>query len=181
MNWTYSDPEGDPQSAYQVQIDNQGSFGSPEVDTGKVSGGGTSYFAGSGLDFNITYKSRVRVWDSNDNVSNWTESGSWKTPKHAYPYVDFTYSPSDDIPAKQLVQFTDLTTFSDGGGGTRVWSWLFGDSGTSAQQNPSHTYNLPGIYSVSLIATDKDNYSCSRTKPITIAQPIPVWKEVSPK
>lgn len=181
INWTYSDSNGDPQSAYQVQIDEQGSFGSPEVDTGKISGSGTSYFASSGLVFNITYKARVRVWDSYDTVSNWTESGSWKTPKHAYPYVDFTYSPLIDIPAKQPVQFTDQTTFYDGGGGTRVWSWVFGDGGTSSQQNQSHTYNLPGLYQASLTATDKDNYSCSRTKPITIQLPIPVWKEVSPR
>ncbi len=181
VNWTYSDPDGNPQSAYQVQIDDQGSFNNPEVDTGKISGSGTSYFAGSGLDFNITYKARVRVWDSHDTVSGWTESGSWKTPKHAYPYVDFTYSPSTDIPAKQSVQFTDQTTFYDSGAGTRTWSWVFGDGGTSAQQNQSHTYNLPGLYNASLAATDKDNYSCSRTKQINIAQPVPVWKEVSPR
>ena len=180
VNWTYSDPEGDLQSAYQVQIDNQGSFGSPEVDSGKVTDSGTTYFAGSGLAFDTTYRARVRVWDSHDNVSNWTESGSWKTPKHAYPYVDFTYSPSTDIAAKQPVQFTDSTTFYDSGG-QRTWSWVFGDGGSSTQQNTSHTYNLAGTYSASLTATDKDGFFCSRTKPITIAQPIPVWKEVSPK
>ena len=183
VNWTYSDPEGDLQSAYQVQINAGGSSWNPPltVDTGKVSGSGTSYFA-SGLPFDKTLKARVRVWDSHDNVSGWKESGSWKTPKHAYPYVDFIYSPSDDIPAKQPVQFTDQTTFYDGSEDKyRSWSWLFGDGGTSTQKSPSHTYNLPGIYSVSLTATDKDNFSCSRTKPITIAQPVPVWKEVSPK
>ena len=181
VNWTYSDPDGNPQSAYQVQIDEQGSFGSPEIDTGKISGSGTSYFASGGLVFNITYKARVRVWDSLDSISGWTESLSWKTPKHAYPFVDFIYTPSIDIPAKQPVQFTDQTIFYDGGGGTRVWSWLFGDGGTSSQQNQSHTYNLPGLYQSSLTATDKDNYSCSRTKPVTIQLPVPVWKEVSPK
>jgi len=185
VNWTYSDPESDPQSAYQVQIDNQDSFGSPEVDSGKMTDSGTSYFAGSGLAFNTTYKARVRVWDSNDNVSNWTESGSWKTPKHAYPYVDFIYSPSDDIPAKQPVQFTDSTTFYDSGGtGARAWNWLFkapSSSPSSTLQNPTYTYNDPGVYQVKEIVVDKDGYTCDRTKSITIAQPVPVWKEVSPK
>ncbi|MBN1886664.1 MAG: PKD domain-containing protein [Thermoflexales bacterium] len=33
------------------------------------------------------------------------------------------------------------------------WSWDFGDGGTSSQQNPSHTYNAPGTYNVSLTAS----------------------------
>ncbi len=183
INWTYSDPDGDPQSAYQVQVSAGGSSWNPPLsfDSGKVSGSGTSYFA-NGLPFDKTIKARVRVWDSHDSVSGWTESASWKTPKHAYPFTDFIYTPSTDIPAKQPVQFTDQTTFYDGGGGTRIWSWAFGDGGTSNVQNPSpHTYNLPGLYNSSLTATDKDNYSCSRTKPVTVAQPVPVWKEVSPR
>ncbi len=183
VNWTYSDPEGNPQSSYQVQIDTQGSsFNPPETDSGKISGSGTSYFA-SGLAFDITYKARVRVWDSNDNVSAWKDSGSWKTPKHAYPLVDFTYSPSTDIPAKQPVQFTDSTTFYDGGG-ARAWKWLFkapSSSPSSTLQNPTYTYDNPGTYDVTETATDKDGYSCLRTKQLNIAQPVPTWKEVSPR
>ena len=188
INWTYSDPEVNPQSAYQVQVDDQGSaWNTPyTVDTGKVTGSGTSYFTGGGVPpwaWNVTYKARVRVWDSQDNVSGWKESGSWKTPKHAYPLVDFTYFPSTDIPAGQPVQFTDQTTFYDGGG-TRTWSWLFkapAPSPSSALQNPTYTYTSAGNYQVSETVTDKDGYTCPRTEPITIAQPVPVWKEVSPK
>ena len=184
VNWTYSDPEGNPQSAYQVQIDDLGSaWNLPyTVDSGKVMSSGTSYFA-SGLAFEITYKARVSVWDSNNNVSAWKDSGSWRTPKHAYPLVDFTYSPSTDIPAKQPVQFTDSTTFYDGGG-ARAWNWLFkapSSSPSSTLQNPAYTYDDPGTYDVTETATDKDNYSCSRTKQLNIAQPVPVWKEVSPR
>ncbi len=67
------------------------------------------------------------------------------------------------------VQFTDLTT-----GGPVSWSWDFGDSGTSTQQNPVYTYNSAGIYTVSLTATyssgsdteTKNNY-------ITVTAPQP--------
>ncbi|MCB5253413.1 MAG: SBBP repeat-containing protein [Candidatus Cloacimonadaceae bacterium] len=46
------------------------------------------------------------------------------------------------------VQFTDLST--PGTGGITAWQWDFGDGGTSSEQNPLHTYNQPGVYSVSL-------------------------------
>lgn len=47
-----------------------------------------------------------------------------------------------------LVNFTDQST-----GSITSWSWNFGDNTTSIQQNPSHTYNDPGKYTVSLMVT----------------------------
>lgn len=180
VNWTYSSPGGFPQTAYQVQIDDTATAWNPPyaVDTGKVLNSGTSYFA-SGLSFNTAYKARVRVWDSNDLVSNWTESGSWITPKHAYPLVNFSWSPFNPS-AGQTVQFTDQTTFYDSGAGHQ-WAWLFGDGGTSALRNPTHAYAATGSYNVTETAIDGDGYSCSLTKPVGIQRPIPTWKEVSPK
>ncbi len=79
VQWTYSDPNGDPQNAYQVQIDNDSAFGSPEVDSclGSsptcVSGNtSTSYFtSSSNLLYDTNYNVRVRVWDSGGGVSAW--------------------------------------------------------------------------------------------------------------
>ena len=34
------------------------------------------------------------------------------------------------------------------------WAWTFGDGGTSMLQNPSHTYNAPGKYTVTLTVTN---------------------------
>ncbi|MCB9232406.1 MAG: PKD domain-containing protein [Bacteroidia bacterium] len=45
------------------------------------------------------------------------------------------------------VSFTDQST-----GGASTWSWDFGDGNTSTQQNPSHTYALPGNYTVCLVS-----------------------------
>jgi PKD repeat protein len=46
------------------------------------------------------------------------------------------------------VNFTDQST-----GQITSWSWNFGDGSTSREQNPSHTYNDPGTYTVSLTVT----------------------------
>ena len=45
-----------------------------------------------------------------------------------------------------VVQYTDTST-----GGTIIsWFWSFGDTNTSIEQNPEHTYSSPGLYTVSL-------------------------------
>lgn len=49
------------------------------------------------------------------------------------------------------VQFTDQS--SSNIGNVVSWDWNFGDGTTSTEQNPQHTYNLSGLYNVSLTAT----------------------------
>lgn len=52
-------------------------------------------------------------------------------------------------PTPLLVHFTDSSTVP----GAYDWSWSFGDGATSAQQNPTHTYAVDGIYDVRLSVT----------------------------
>jgi PKD repeat protein len=47
-----------------------------------------------------------------------------------------------------VVQFTDAST-----GSPTAWDWDFGDGDTSTEQNPSHTYDVEGLYTVSLTVT----------------------------
>jgi PKD repeat protein len=47
------------------------------------------------------------------------------------------------------VSFTDQSTNTP-----TSWSWNFGDGGTSTSQNPWHTYNTAGTYTVSLTVTN---------------------------
>ena len=47
------------------------------------------------------------------------------------------------------VQFTDTSTNKP-----TSWLWNFGDGTTSTDENPTHTYTTPGIYTVTLTATN---------------------------
>jgi PKD repeat protein len=60
------------------------------------------------------------------------------------PVADFT---ADNLTASisQVVNFSDLSTNNPD-----TWVWDFGDLGTSAAQNPAHTYTAAGFYTVIL-------------------------------
>lgn len=60
--------------------------------------------------------------------------------------------------APLAVQFIDYST------GAALRSWDFGDGATSTQQNPTHTYNRPGSYTVSLTVTDDAGHTDTATK-----------------
>jgi PKD repeat protein len=53
--------------------------------------------------------------------------------------------------AGQPVQFTDES--NPNGGQITDWQWDFGDSNTSNEQNPAHTYDTIGTYTVTLTVT----------------------------
>ena len=62
--------------------------------------------------------------------------------------ADFTAEPRSGA-APLPVQFTDVST-----GGPTAWTWGFGDaSPVSSQQNPTHTFTTPGVYTVTLTVT----------------------------
>lgn len=76
------------------------------------------------------------------------------TPTNHPPSATIT-SPAADttIQAGQSVSFTGTATDPDGDAVTVLWN--FGDGTTSALLNPgSHTYPMPGTYTVRLVATD---------------------------
>jgi len=65
---------------------------------------------------------------------------------------------SDSGCAPLVATFTD-TSFTTG---TIVaWDWDFGDGNTSTDQNPTHTYDLPGVFTVTLTITEE--HGCTET------------------
>jgi PKD repeat protein len=78
--------------------------------------------------------------------------------------ASFTYSPVSPA-VGQSVQFTDTST-----GGPTSWQWSFGDGGTSAAQNPSHSYATTGTKTVTLSVTNSTG-SGSVNRGITVVSP----------
>jgi PKD repeat protein len=71
-------------------------------------------------------------------------------------YITVVTSPTANFEADQTtitygetVNFTDQST-----GNPTSWSWDFADGSTSTQQNPSHTYNSVGTYTVELTVSN---------------------------
>lgn len=72
------------------------------------------------------------------------------------------------------VCFNDIST--QGSGIINNWLWDFGDGSTSYSQNPCHTYNTHGTYTVSLLVTDINgcNNTAVRINYVTVySTPIP--------
>jgi len=63
------------------------------------------------------------------------------------PVANFSATPTSGV-APVAVNFTDTST-----GSISSRSWNFGDGATSTEVNPSHTYSVPGSYTVSLTVT----------------------------
>jgi gliding motility-associated-like protein len=68
---------------------------------------------------------------------------------HPLPELDFSSDPNEGC-VPLTVNFVNESS------GAISYVWLFGDGTTSVASNPIHTYNLNGIYDVSLIATTDD-------------------------
>jgi PKD repeat protein len=64
------------------------------------------------------------------------------------PAADFSGTP-DSGSAPLTVTFTDLSS-----GNPSDWTWDFGDGGTSYDQNPAYTYDSPGLFTVTLTASN---------------------------
>ena len=91
------------------------------------------------------------------------------------PAAAFSASPTSGLGPRAVV-FTDLST--PGSSPITGWAWDFGDGGSSAEQNPSHTYAEPGVYAVALTVTTEVG-SITETKPgyITVtALPTPDFR-----
>ena len=85
---------------------------------------------------------------------------SFTPPADRYLLRISTCKPGEPLPpeAKASADKTEgpppLTVKFAGSGGVK-YQWDFGDGATSTEARPSHTYRKPGLYTVTLTATDK--------------------------
>jgi PKD repeat protein len=75
-------------------------------------------------------------------------------PRDTFPVQDFVL-PSASFTANNVAPTTsDPVSFMDtspsGSGPIIRWLWSFGDGMQSNEANPSHTYSIPGAYTVTL-------------------------------
>jgi len=192
--WDFSDPDaGDTQEYYQVQIDNNFSFSSPEVDSGKVYSSSEAYAPVFSFLYNTTYYWRLKVWDDKGADSSWISGPLFTTPLHAYSYPDFTPSPQSPS-VDEVVEFVDNSECYNASGneyfcqngGSVSYQWDFdydtGDGFTldsTYKGSATTTYSVSQPYTVRLRITD-DLGTCSADRLINVTLPLPEWEEVSP-
>jgi hypothetical protein len=189
FSWTYSDPDGDNESRFQFQVDNNSDFSSPEVNRdydglsnpSPTTNNQTVVVAVSPtsdqIAYNTTYYWRVMVYDEEGMDSGWVEGLSFTTEEHQYPSVDFNWSPQEPSEEEDVL-FADQSTVY-GGAAKSAWSWSFedGNPNSSAEQNPVIQFTDSGGKEVVLGVTDSDGYACSKSKIVDVQWSLPDWKE----
>ncbi|MEK6851579.1 MAG: PKD domain-containing protein [Candidatus Thermoplasmatota archaeon] len=96
------------------------------------------------------------------------------TIRNREPTARFVYLPAEPETGDP-VRFGDASTDVDGN--VAAWSWSFGDSGTSAERDPTHAFTEARTYTVTLTVTDDGGgtHSVSRTvtvRPAAEASPV---------
>ncbi|TSC75003.1 MAG: hypothetical protein G01um101430_683 [Parcubacteria group bacterium Gr01-1014_30] len=183
FSWDFSDPDPwDSQSSYQVQVDNNSNFSSPEHDSARISSPSGNYATPQGtLSYNTTYYWQLKVWDQQNNDSGWIADSSFTTPLHRYPSVDFIWGPLGPAQGEE-VRFFDRSTCYDADGQCDSWVWAFqdGNPSSSTRQNATTTFGSTGQKTVTIEVNDSDGFSCQAIDTINVRLPLPDWKEILP-
>ena len=89
-------------------------------------------------------------------VANW-DTVNMVFPNTTPPFVNIA---ADNTfgPAPLAVEFSDHSS------GAIAWAWDFGDGSSSAEQNPTHTYDQPGYFDVAIDVTTAER-TYHRTAP----------------
>jgi len=70
-------------------------------------------------------------------------------------------------------------TFSNESPAATNWDWTFGDGGNSSSSNPVHTYNTPGLYTVTLEVTDPNGIDTEVKKSYIFADADTMYSTVT--
>lgn len=136
FTWNFSDSDGDPQDAYQLQIDDSPTFasmpeegGTPDawdVDTGKVltlidprpterKVNVVKSPSASTIGYNRTYYWRLKVWDQVED-SGWISpnpaNSPFSTAPHVYPTSLFNFAPASPSEGEEIT-FTQASICYD--------------------------------------------------------------------
>ena len=129
---------------------------------------------------NYAYNSLIyrRRDNSSPCNSNWINGVETQKPNIRFSWVDPNSPPISDFSTSGtstcsgLVNFYDQTSNSPNN-----WFWNFGDGNTSTQQNPTHSYNSSGNYTVELITSNSfgsDTITYSNLIQVNLANTPPI-------
>jgi PKD repeat protein len=79
-------------------------------------------------------------------------------------------------PATGVARFSDSSSLGAGGAPIVAHAWNFGDpasgaADTASTPNASHTFGVPGVYTVTLSVTDADGLSAAVSRQVTVPGP----------
>jgi PKD repeat protein len=94
------------------------------------------------------------------------------------PGADFTANQTT-IFERESVSFTDTTVSPTAP--VTAWLWSFGDGATSAEKNPIHQYDAPGVYTVALTVTTTLNGETVAEETATKTNFVLVQRRVAPR
>ncbi len=92
--------------------------------------------------------------------------------------VQAAFTPLSQAPANPMTYVFDS---GDSTGDIASYAWDFGDSNTSTETNPQHTYTDEGIYSVTLAITGTDGSTSSAVVQVSVIQYQLPTADFSPK
>lgn len=192
FSWNFSDPNGDSQSAYLIQISTSSNF-STIFWQYSASSSVTSYVTPNIFSYDgKTFYARLKVWDSRGGESQWSNTISFTTPQNPPPFVNFTWSPQRVV-ANYPTQFCSIFSAGtcenppDNGWSecflppcTFSWDFPGGNPSQAQEPNPVVRFTNLGENVVSLTITDSQGRTCKKTASLSIKPPLPQWREISP-
>lgn len=179
FSWDFHDPNGQDQFAYQVQVSPTADFSTIKIDSGEVHSSSRAFYPRVSLDWGTRYYWRIKVWNDQGLNSGWVNGPSFDTLRHAFPDVDFYWTPADPNIYEEVTFIDDSTVY--GGATKSSWEWTFegADVATSDQESPVVHFNSVGSKTITLRLTDSSGYSKTKEKTINIQLAPPEWQEVS--
>jgi PKD repeat protein len=116
------------------------------------------------------YSIRVMAQDENDSNSSWSPALSVTVSQaesgEIPPVADVNVS--GNVSASQIIVFNASGSY-DIDGIIISYQWDFGDGTTGSGVSPEHVYENPGEYTVTLVITDNNGNTYSKTMAVNIA------------
>ena len=185
LSWQFNDVDaGDSQSAYKIELtrlsDNESCTLNGTGNTSNIYAPSINNTCHSFINYDLSesgYTWKVKVWDQSSIESAWSSPDTFNTPKHQYPLIDFSWSPSNPSQDEEVVFTDDSTVYGVSSKSAWVWTFTDGNPASLNEQNPTTQFNSTGDKQVTLEVTDSDGYSCSISKTVNIQLELPQWQE----